>query len=66
MMKGFLAVFLVVAIASTSSNANLAQDVVQCGDTTLPAEVYVEGCEETPCNVKNGDAVKFEMVYYPR
>lgn len=66
-MKLFLVSFLVLFTALPLCLCNLAKDVTKCGDdVALPLEIYVDGCEETPCTVRNGDSVKFELVYSPR
>lgn len=68
-MKSFgaFAVLALYVAASSVSAGNLADTVSSCGEgIPMPTEIYVDGCYENPCDVRNGDVVTFELVFTPR
>lgn len=70
MQTKFVLLFGLLALCccSVSSSANnVAETVDACGDDIpKPTEIYVDGCDEYPCTVRNGTVVYFEMVFSPR
>lgn len=45
---------------------NLADTVRECGpNVPTPDELFVDGCDNNPCEVRNGTTVYFELVVTP-
>lgn len=65
-MQSIVVTTAVICALVLPALSNLADDVTPCEGVTRPTEIFVEGCEATPCTIRNGDTVNFEFVYYPR
>lgn len=64
---GVLALLALCLAASSVFAGDLADTVSSCGEgIPLPTHIYVDGCYENPCEVRNGDTVTFELVFTPR
>lgn len=58
---------LIIALCLGAVSAgNLADTVRECGpNIPTPDELFVEGCLENPCEVRNGTTVYMEFVVTP-
>lgn len=68
-MRALSVLFAVILCSAWNSVSagNLADTVTSCGEgIPLPTEIYVDGCDANPCEVRNGDIVNFELVFTPR
>lgn len=62
--KAIITLLVAFSCWSSVSAGNLADTVKSCGDgIQLPFEIFVDGCDQNPCTVRNGTLVHFEMSF---